>query len=63
MPETGPFEIFDTRTDHRVGPVLYLTRKQAEDQVTAWQNRHDRGGRPDITRDMLLNMDVRSVNR
>lgn len=52
-------EIFDRRSGKGHGPVLYLSRKQAEDQITAWQNRHDRGGRPDITREMLVNMDVR----
>jgi hypothetical protein len=60
-PERGAYEIYDSRTGERYGPVLYLSRKQAEDQMTAWQDRHDRGGRPDITREMLLNMDVQKV--
>lgn len=42
-----------------MGMSSYPTEAWAIEQVTQWQNRHDRGGRPDITRDMLLNMEPR----
>lgn len=50
------FKIIDQRTGARVTIGTYLTVEQAWAQITEWQDRHDRGGRPDITRDLLLNM-------
>lgn len=50
------WQIVDRRTGRRATVVSFLTRKQAEDQITEWQDRHDRGGRPDVTRDTLLHM-------
>jgi len=57
------WKIVDRRTDAEMGMSVYTTRQQAEQQITVWQNRHDRGGRPDITRDMLLNMVPREIIR
>lgn len=57
------FAIVDRRTGERVTSVAYITREQAEQDITAWQDRHDRGGRPDVTRDMLLHMDVVQIVR
>lgn len=55
------WEIIDRRTGERVSTAYFLTRASAEAQITAWQDRHDRGGRPDITRDMLLNMTPHAI--
>ncbi|WP_141693406.1 hypothetical protein [Curtobacterium sp. UCD-KPL2560] len=52
------FKIVDRRTGQSVTSVTYLSEQSARDDITDWQNRHDRGGRPDITRDLLLNMIV-----
>lgn len=48
--------IVDNRTGRPVTKALFLTRQSAEDHITQWQDRHDRGGRPDISRDLLLHM-------
>lgn len=53
------WKIVDRRTGAEMTINSYFTREQAEQQITEWQDRHDRGGRPDITRDMLLNMEPR----
>jgi hypothetical protein len=55
------YVIVDQRTGERVTSTAYLTHKQAREDITAWQDRHDRGGRPDVTREMLLNMRVRAL--
>ncbi|WIA95818.1 hypothetical protein [Curtobacterium sp. MCBA15_004] len=52
------FKIVDGRTGQRVTSVTYFSEQGARDDITSWQNRHDRGGRPDITKDLLLNMTV-----
>lgn len=57
MKHTG-FKIVDRRTGQRITSVTYFSEQGARDDITAWQNRHDRGGRPDITRDLLINMTV-----
>lgn len=56
------YKIVDRRTGERYGYAVYLSRERAEDKITEWQNRHDKGGRPDITRDMLLNMEPRRLD-
>lgn len=58
MPKRARFKIIDQRTGESVTSVTYLSHEQARADITAWQDRHDRGGRPDITREMLLNMRV-----
>lgn len=52
------FKIVDQRTGQRMGVGSYPKAEWAWQEITEWQNRHDRGGRPDITRDMLVNMIV-----
>ena len=54
--------IVDRRDNRPVTINSYFTREQAEGQITEWQNRHDRGGRPDVTRESLLNMQPRPVS-
>jgi len=56
MSRRQAFKIIDRRNGARMGITTYLTEESAWHQITDWQNRHDRGGRPDITRDLLLNM-------
>ena len=53
------WEIVDRRTGAVMGINTYPSPAAAWLQITMWQNRHDRGGRPDITLDMLLNMEPR----
>jgi hypothetical protein len=53
--------IVDRRTNRPVTIVSFLSREGAESQITQWQNRHDRGGRKDITREALLNMEPKRV--
>jgi hypothetical protein len=57
MKRTG-FKVVDRRTGDRVTSVTYFTEETARADITSWQDRHDRGKRPDITKDMLLNMTV-----
>jgi len=57
MRRTG-YKVVDQRTGDRVTSVTYFTEQGAWDDITSWQNRHDQGKRPDITRDMLVNMTV-----
>lgn len=52
------FNIIDADTGKRVTIVSFLNRSQAEQQIAQWQDRHEQGGRPDITREMLLRMRV-----
>jgi hypothetical protein len=52
------FKIVDRRTGQRVTSVTYFSEQGARDEITAWQDRHDRGGRPDVTKDLLVNMIV-----
>lgn len=53
-----PYKIIDSRTGALSTRSSYLFREDAERDITAWQDRHDRGGRPDITLDKLLHMKV-----
>lgn len=50
------WRIIDRRDGKPVSMGTWLNERSAWDEITDWQNRHDRGGRPDITREMLLNM-------
>lgn len=50
------WQIVDQRDKTPVGMAVYLTEDQAWRDISSWQDRHDRGGRPDITQDLLLNM-------
>ena len=52
------WKIIDKRNGSRVSQATFFTEGSAAGHITSWQNRHDRGGRPDITRDLLLNMVV-----
>lgn len=37
----------------------FFTRKQAQDAIDGWIARHHRGGRPDISLDMLLDLEAK----
>ena len=47
------WKIVDTRTGRRATIVSYFTREQAQREIEGWFRRHERGGRPDITLEML----------
>jgi hypothetical protein len=47
------FKILDPETDKRATIVTYSTEKQALDDIDEWRHRHERGGRPDISRAFL----------
>lgn len=55
---TDLFKIVDRVSGARSTVVSFLSRAQAEQQITSWHERHERGGRPAITRDTLLRMSV-----
>lgn len=55
----GLWQIVDRRTGKRVTQGAYLSEKAAGRQIDAWQDRHQRGGRPDVTREDLLAMEPR----
>lgn len=57
------WKIVDRRTGVRMGVATYLSFRAAGQQIDRWQDRHERGGRPDITRDMLLNMQPEPEDR
>jgi hypothetical protein len=50
--------VIDQRTGKRMSAASFLTRESAEWHITEWQDRGERGGRPDISREKLLNMVV-----
>ena len=51
--------IVDRRDNRPVTITSFFTEEQAVWQITDWQDRHERGGRKDITKEMLLNMEPR----
>lgn len=53
---TEHWKIIDQRTGSRVSQASFLTEESAWHHITSWQDRHDRGGRSDITRELLLNL-------
>lgn len=53
--------IVDRRTGKQVGVSGYPTSESAGQQIDAWQDRHERGGRPDITKELLLNMQPKEI--
>lgn len=56
MPDDEMWKIVDSRTGSRVSITSFFTEEQCWRQISQWQDRHDRGGRPDITRELLLHM-------
>lgn len=50
------WKIIDRRTGSRVSQASFLTEDSAWYHITSWQDRRDRGGRPDISRELLLNL-------
>lgn len=60
--KTVLWTIIDRRDNRPVTINAYISEQSTIDQITEWQNRHDRGGRPDITREALLNMEPRLVS-
>lgn len=56
MFKSRSWKIIDKRTGVRVSSASFLTEESAWHHITQWQDRHDRGGRPDIKRDLLVNM-------
>lgn len=53
--------IIDRRSGKQWGFNIYPSFEVAGKQIDAWQDRHERGGRPEITREMLLNMVPKKV--
>lgn len=53
--------VIDRRTGKEVTAAVFSSRKQAEDHITEWRDRHDRGGRPDITWDKLENLEPKEL--
>jgi hypothetical protein len=62
MNRAAGWTIVDRRTNRPVTIVSFLSREGAESQITQWQNRHDRGGRKDVTRESLLNMEPKLIS-
>lgn len=56
MRSVESWKIVDSRDGSRVSRASFLSEESAWWHVTQWQDRHDRGGRPDISRDLLLHM-------
>lgn len=54
--------VVDRRTGEPVTMAIFPSQRSAEDHITEWQNRHARGGRPDITRELLVNMEPRLLS-
>lgn len=52
------FKIIDTATGKRVTICTYSTETQAANDIDSWLARHHRGGRPDITLEMIQRMRV-----
>ncbi|BDZ52837.1 hypothetical protein GCM10025867_50780 (plasmid) [Frondihabitans sucicola] len=50
------WKIVDSRTGRRATSGSFLSEEQCWVQITQWQDRHDRGGRPDVTFDQLTHM-------
>lgn len=55
--ECHGWKIIDKRSGSRVSTASFLTAESAWQHISQWQDRHDRGGRPDISRDLLLNLE------
>lgn len=56
MTNNHGWKIIDKRNGKRVSMATFFSESSAWEHITVWQNRHDRGGRPDISRELLLNM-------
>ena len=54
--------VVDRRTNKPVTIATFPSEDWAINQITQWQDRHERGGRRDITRDLLLNMSPRLIS-
>lgn len=50
--------IIDSRTGKRVTIASYPNAESAHRDIADWQKRHDRGGRPDITQELIDHMTV-----
>lgn len=56
---TSWFRVVDQRNGEPVTDANYFTADQAQYDIDEWWARFHRGGRPDISRDLLLNLQVR----
>ena len=52
------FCIIDSRTGKRVSMGTWLSQEGAEEEIEEWKRRRAKGGRPDITQDLLDHMAV-----
>lgn len=53
--------IEDRRTGRRMSVAAFFTEDSALATIKEWRSRHDKGGRPDITAEMLENMRPRRI--
>jgi hypothetical protein len=51
--------VVDQRTGNPVTEANYFTAEQAQYDIAEWWARFHRGGRQDISRELLLNLQVR----
>lgn len=52
------FRIIDSRSGKPVSMGTWLSRESAEVEIEEWKRRRAKGGRPDITQDLLDHMEV-----
>lgn len=52
-PARERYRIIDSRSRKPVSMGTWLTRESADEEIEGWKRRRAKGGRPDITQDLL----------
>ena len=55
------FRVYDPEKQQYASSVFFFTRESAEQHITEWQDRQERGGCSDLSREFLLRIRVVEV--